>query len=250
MTITDVRPRADKHFTRTRRMWRSPRAFWASLAFIVVVIVVGLVVGLTGGSTTPVTTVTTAPAGPAPTDHDMTIPISAPAVSWVQWQGMALPESGTTYGPSQHLGPDAVAGFARTPRGSLLGIINATARSIFATDAGWPVVFASELAPGKGRDVLTGLRAAAHGSAGASDPNQMQVAGFHFIYWSPDLATISLATSQPSTGQLQAVTLTAIWQNNDWKLALQDTGAQSTTGGRIDTLDGYVIFVPGDGAHT
>jgi hypothetical protein len=249
MTITDVRPRADKHFTRTRHAWRSPRTWWASLAFIVVVLVVGLVVGLTGSNATPGVPLAPPPTVSTLTDHDMTIPISAPPVTWAQWQGMALPESGTAYGPSQHLGPDAVAGFARTPRGSLLGAINASARSIFATDAGWPVVFATELAPGKGRDVLTGLRAAAHGSVGASDPDQMQVAGFHFVFFSSDLATISLATSSPSTGQLQAVTLTVIWQNNDWKLALQDTGAQSDTGGRIDTLTGYVPFIPGDGAH-
>jgi hypothetical protein len=249
MTITDVRPRADKHFARTRRMWRSPRAFWVSLVLIVGAVVVGLVIGLTGNGTTPVTPLAPVPAGPALTDHDMSTPISPPAVTWVQWQGMALPDGGAAYGPSQHLGPDAVAGFARTPRGALLATINATARSIFASDAGWPIVFASELAPGKGRDVLTGLRAAATGVAGASDPDQMQVAGFHYVYWSPDLATISLATSSPSTGQLQAITLTAIWQSNDWKLALQDTGAQSTTGGRIDTLTGYTLFTPGDGAH-
>jgi hypothetical protein len=217
---------------------------WASLVLVAVLVVFGVVVGLTRGSgespTTPAPPLT-APAALL-LDRDQSIPTVAPKVSWTDFQGVALPENSAVYGPARYVG-DAAVGWAHTPRGSLLAMIHASTRSVFAAD--WQDVYANELADNKGRRVLTDLRSGYTGVAGASDPDQMQIAGFKFVFYSDDLATISIASSSPVNGTLQAVTMTVIWSGGDWRLTLLNTGAQAATGIPLNDLNGYVVFVPG-----
>jgi hypothetical protein len=223
-------------------MWRSPQALWFSLAFIITVIVVGLVVGLTSGSTPPMTV--TAPAGLALTDHDQSLPAVAPNVTWSDWQGASLPSGGTVYGPTGHDGPDAVTGFAHTPRGAVLAVANAAYRGFLGSDAGWRKAVVAEIAPGPGRDILIAKRSGCT-VCNAPGDGLLQLAGFKMTSYTPDLATVVLAFSSADTGLLQSTVYTAVWKDSDWRLLLQSDMTPGATTAPLTSMDGFVPFLPG-----
>jgi hypothetical protein len=162
--------------------------------------------------------------------------------------GASLPDGGRTYGPSTHDGPDAVTGWSASSRGALLAEINATYRGLLASDAGWRQSANDMLADNKGRALYMQSRAQ---YPKTDDPGSdiVQLAGFRFVFYSPrTLATIALALSDPTTGNLTSVTSTVIWESGTWKLVLRDDGTQGDVI-PLATLTDYVSFVPGDGAH-
>ena len=234
-------------FRRSRQTWanindeRWTKTAWVSLGLFAVVLVLGVVIGVRGvGGDTPTSTPTS-----TTTDTDQSIPTTAPAVVWVQWQGVALPDGGHTYGPTTHDGPDAVTGFARTPRGALLATVNYAYRAFLSTDAGWRQSVADSLASSPGSAVIYAKRKGCTTCDGPG-PNVLQLASFRFQTYNDNLATITLAFSSADTGLLQSTVYTAIWKDNDWKLVLGDDGQPGPIISPLLTQDGFVPFLPGD----
>ena len=69
-----------------------------------------------------------------------------------------------------------------------------------------------------------------------------QTAGFRFVAFTPDVASIQLVTRFPTSGSLQIVTVTVKWVDGDWRLELQPDGGSSPTAQRISDLDGFVVW--------
>ena len=69
-----------------------------------------------------------------------------------------------------------------------------------------------------------------------------QTAGFRFVAFTPDVASIQLVTRFPTSGNLQIVTVTVKWVDGDWRLELQPDGGSSPTAQRSSDLDGFVVW--------
>jgi hypothetical protein len=170
-------------------------------------------------------------------------------VIWSDWQGASLPSGGTVYGPAAHDGPDAVQGFARTPRGAVLAVANAAYRGFLGSDAGWRQAVADEIASGPGRDVLIAKRAGCT-MCNAPGDGLLQLAGFKMTSYTPDLATVVLAFSSADSGLLQSTVYTAVWRSDDWRLLLQFDMTPGATTAPLTSMDGFVPFYPGVGSST
>jgi hypothetical protein len=162
----------------------------------------------------------------------------APQVDWQLFAGVALPYS-TTAGPLQVDGP-VYSGYERSQTGALIAAVQIANRYLFTPGELWRQVGERQVLPGVGRDVFIRNRA----GAVADDPpgTYGQAAGFRFVAFTPDVASIQLVSRFPTTGNLQLVTVTVRWVDGDWRLQLQPDGGTSPTAQAVPDLDGFVVW--------
>lgn len=162
----------------------------------------------------------------------------APQVDWQLFAGVALPYSGTA-GPLQVDGP-VFSGYERSQTGALIAAVQIANRYLFTPGEQWRQVVERQVLPGVGREVFVGNRA----GVVADDPpgTYGQAAGFRFVAFTPDVASIQLVSRFPTTGNLQLVTVTVRWVERDWRLQLQPDGGTSPTAQAVDDLDGFVVW--------
>jgi hypothetical protein len=177
-------------------------------------------------------------------------------LQWTGYHGVRLPSSPVA-GPRDTAGGLA-SGFADTPLGALLAVVNIAVRA----NAQWgPGVFVPVI-----RGQVAGPDAAALLAAcQASYDQAAQAAGitggaplgpayateqaFRWVAWSPLAATIDLVTAGPGSGGLtvRAVTrVQAAWDGADWKVIAPPGGDWATAASPLASLAGYTIF-PGQG---
>lgn len=226
-----------------RRFWHSRASFIAAAVFVAIVTIVAAALLIVGGGDGNARPGTAQPLGgstvppPTPKDSDLSIPVIGPNVTWDTFGGIYVPDGGSTYGPMWRDGP-AVGGFARTPRGALLALVNASYRHMAAGDD-WRTVVRDEIAPGEGADNWTKMRSQLHG--GFTIPDPMQIVAFKFVMWTPDAAVINIAT-EGGDGSRQLTTGQVAWLGGDWKLVLQSDGSDTPTQTPLGSLDGFVLW--------
>ncbi len=162
----------------------------------------------------------------------------APQVDWQLFVGVALPYS-TTAGPLQVDGP-VYSGYERSQAGALIAAVQLGNRYLLTPGELWREVVERQVLPGVGREVFIRNRAGVE----ADDPpgTYGQAAGFRFVAFTPDVASIQLVTRFPTTGNLQLVTVTVHWVDGDWRLQLQPDGGTSPTAQAVPDLDGFVVW--------
>ena len=162
----------------------------------------------------------------------------APQVDWQLFAGVALPYSGTA-GPLQVDGP-VFSGYERSQTGALIAAVQIANRYLFTPGEQWRQVVERQVLPGVGREVFVGNRA----GVVADDPpgTYGQAAGFRFVAFTPDVASIQLVSRFPTSGNLQVVTVTVKWARGDWRLELQPDGGSSPTAQAVGDLDGFVVW--------
>jgi hypothetical protein len=162
----------------------------------------------------------------------------APQVDWQLFGGVALPYSATA-GPLQVDGP-VYSGYERSQTGALIAAVQIANRYLFTPGELWRQVVERQVLPGVGRQVFIRNRA----GAVADDPpgTYGQAAGFRFVAFTPDVASIQLVSRFPTTGNLQLVTVTVRWVDGDWRLQLQPDGGTSPTAQAVPDLDGFVVW--------
>jgi hypothetical protein len=162
----------------------------------------------------------------------------APQVDWQLFAGVALPYSATA-GPLQVDGP-VYSGYQRSQTGALIAAVQIANRYLFTPGEQWRQVVERQVLPGVGRQVFVRNRA----GAVADDPpgTYGQAAGFRFVAFTPDVASIQLVSRFPTTGNLQLVTVTVRWVDGDWRLQLQPDGGTSPTAQAVPDLDGFVVW--------
>lgn len=211
------------------------------LLLVVVCLVVVLLAGGRGGQPQSQAPAAKPPASePALSDDtDQKIPTAAPpGVSWAFFRGVALPES-RTYGPTRVHG-DVAAGYAHSPTGALLAAVNISIR--YGRAPNWRSVLEEQTAPGPGQQAWTAIRVQHPINADDPTPSNSygQIAGFHFVNYTPELATIQLVTQFADRGGAkQMTTLTVQWNGQDWLLALQPNGGASPTATEVTELDQF-----------
>jgi hypothetical protein len=228
-----------------------------------VVVVVGILVGAgavalsgrdsppAGPAAGPAASAAPAPAAPAPAAAPNPAPTPAPAapadagpllvapeVDWQLLAGVPLPYSQTA-GPLEVDGP-VYSGYARSQTGALIAAVQLGTRYLLTPGEGWREVLGRQVLPGLGRDVFARNRA----DVDAEDPpgSYGQPAGFRFVAYTPDVASIQLVSRFPTTGNLQVVTVTVHWAGGDWRLQLQPDGGSSPTAQAVADLDGFVVW--------
>lgn len=248
--------RCRETFTRRTDDLAGPRPGTIAAGAVAVVILLGAgAVALSGGSSpsagptagpvastraTPPATRPTAdvdPAAPAATVDEGPV-LTAPEVDWQLFVGVPLPYSKIA-GPTQVDGP-VYSGYERSQTGALIAAVQLGNRYLLTPGDGWREVLERQVLPGTGRDIFARLRATVE----ADDPpgTYGQSAGFRFVAFTPDVASIQLVTRFPMTGNLQVVTVTVKWAARDWRLELQPDGGSSPTAQAVADLDGFVVW--------
>jgi hypothetical protein len=175
--------------------------------------------------------------GSPPPALDQTVPVSAPkGITWVLFQGVALPSSRAA-GPTRVAGP-VYAGYAHTPVGALIASAQIGARHLIAPGNDWRQVVAQQIVPTVGREAFITARAAVT-TTDVAPGTYGQLAGFRFVTYSPDTAVIQFVT-RFRNGNLQVSTTTVRWVNGDWKQVLQLDGSESPTVQHVSSLAGFV----------
>ncbi|MGW3200120.1 hypothetical protein ACWDBD_37250 [Streptomyces sp. NPDC001118] len=231
------------------------RGFIASAAFLGLVVILGIVVIATsgsGGSDTPPaatgpgssTGAQTPPASsPAATgncgltDTNQTPPTSTPKdVTWQLVKGDAMPTSKSA-GPGKVDGPVAHC-YAHTPLGALIAASQIGDRIGLASNAEAREIFKEQAVPGPGveRDLKL-----LDGPEVGSGSNDGQMAGFQFVSYTPDTAVINLV-ARMNNGSYNVATFTMKWLDGDWKIQIQDNGADSSNVSQVTSTAGYVTW--------
>ena len=162
----------------------------------------------------------------------------APEVDWQLFAGVPLPYSRTA-GPLSVDGP-VCSGYERSQTGALIAAVQLGNRYLLTPGEGWREVVEQQVLPGAGRDVFARNRT----GVDADDPPGTfgQPAGFRFVAFTPDVASIQLVSRFPTSGNLQVVTVTVKWARGDWRLELQPDGGSSPTAQAVGDLDGFVVW--------
>jgi hypothetical protein len=234
-----------------------PRPGTIAAGLVAVVILLGAgAVALSGGGNSPSARPTAGPVASTPATPPAAAPaagvnpeataatadegplLTAPKVDWQLFAGVPLPYSKIA-GPTRVEGP-VYSGYERSQTGALIAAVQLGNRYLLTPGDGWREVLERQVLPGTGRDVFARGRATVE----ADDPpgTYGQPAGFRFVAFTPDVASIQLVTRFPMTGNLQVVTVTVKWAASDWRLELQPDGGSSPTAQAVADLDGFVVW--------
>lgn len=167
------------------------------------------------------------------TDTSQKMPTTTPKhITWVVWRKAALPKSKTA-GPLEINTSTGVTGcYADTPVGAVMAAVNISYRATLAAPD--TTIIDEQVADGPYKKKLRDL--AAEYQAPDTFP---QLAGFRFVSYSKQYATISIAIGNENG---YAVSQTQVaWQDGTWKMvATADDLDTSSSWQNVDDIDGYV----------
>ncbi len=215
--------------------WLRAAAIVAAIAIIVAIAIAARITNGRGHHTTATASTVTrtgssvavigTPKSCDPPAADQTVPsgVAPGGIRWETVRGIALPVSPTA-GPLVVEASGMKRCYARSPVGALLAVANLAWRPLTVAD---PVgaVEAYWLPGTKRAKEIQQLQ-----SPGGRDVNVSeltQIAGFQFVSFSPEMATISLARVS-SNGGYQMNALTVRWVDGDWRLDLENSSDQPT----------------------
>ncbi|GAA1881977.1 hypothetical protein [Streptantibioticus ferralitis] len=242
-----------------RSQFRRP-GFLAAIAFLALVVVLAVVVVVSSGggkSTKPVagpskadgqqtsggqSTATSSPGSTGNacglTDTSQTVPSATPPnIKWELFAGAAVP-SAPAAGPGKVNGYVASC-YAHTPLGALLAVSQIGQRLGVANNAQSAEILKQQAVPGPGLDHDLGVLSS--GAQVNDGTPEAQLAGFQFASYSGDTAVINLV-DKATDGSYSTATFTARWLGGDWKIQLQDNGADSSTVAQVNGLSGYAAW--------
>lgn len=232
-----------------RGPWGQP-GFLAAAGVIALLAILGVVVAVSGGGGESNESSRAAPPADQPATRAPTgvgdssacdlpagntsVPTSAlPDTRWELVGSMAAPNAPETHGPAR-----TVAGFrtcfAHTPTGALYAAVNLWAASTAAPAADVLSTLAADTpvrpeavrdARGQGADVRL------------DDEGTLQVAGFNFVSYDENNASINLAFRLENGGLLR-IPATVRWEDGDWKYVIPPGGDPGA--GQLKDLSGYV----------
>jgi len=176
------------------------------------------------------------PAGCSTTGSDQTIPTSPPSgVTWSLSAGFAVPSS-VADGPTLH-GPAGIGYcYSHTPLGALLAASN-LGRGTGTPQQVQDAVLNLSVVPNEYSAQVAKTPATPDDQSGAG----IQFAGFRIISYSPDQASITLATRVPGrTDTYPQLTVAMQWYAGDWRAVPQAGPALFVTVASAPSLAGFV----------
>jgi len=176
------------------------------------------------------------PAGCATTGTDQTIPTSPPTgVTWSLNAGFAVPSSAAD-GPTLHGAAGIAYCYSHTPLGALLAASN-LGRGTGTPQQVQDAVLNLSVVPNEYSAQVARTPATADDQSGAG----IQFAGFRIISYSPDQASITLATRVPGrTDTYPQLTVAMQWYAGDWRAVPQAGPALFVAVASAPSLAGFV----------
>lgn len=212
------------------------------IALAAIIAVVPMLLG--GGGPTPPPTAEPTASAPTVADADKSICglsgfetesnlTTAPNNQWELVGTMAAPIETEGAGPGVIEADGFRSCYSHTGEGSLFAAVNAVA---IGTDGQLRPRMPELVAEGPGKQALED---AINESVGGSDTSvRGQVAGFKLSY-STEQATVDLAINL-NDGRLVSLPLKMLWEDGDWKLALDAEGNLALGASALQSLGGYV----------
>ncbi|MUK01612.1 hypothetical protein GM708_06535 [Vibrio cholerae] len=158
---------------------------------------------------------------------------TAPQSNWELTGTMAVPSDPEQVGPGSATAEGTPFCFAATPAGALYAATNIFASLVYGDQMS---VFQQQVASGQARDEAI---AALEADGVASDPADpaFQVQGFQMQRYSPSAATVVLGF-EIENGSVGSITMPLLWEDGDWKLALEQSGPPEPR--QLNDLTGFI----------
>jgi hypothetical protein len=225
--------------TRTRNL--TVVAALAIIAGIVAAAVSG------GGPARPAAVPSPSSSSPAPAaGAPVTTPVTDVAgLRWVHDDGYLLPESAPA-GP-RHMSGGLASGFADTPLGALVAMINIAARTAweFGPAVFQPTIESQVTGPYADEMLSLDLDAYGTGATQVSGQSYARITGYQWAGYTPQDATADLVEVGPAgdgTTIYAAIQIQAQWLNGDWRIVAPVGGDWADSATQIGSLNGYLIF--------
>lgn len=187
------------------------------------------------------------PPGCHTTATDQTVPRSASQlpnnIEWHLVNGTAYPTSPTA-GPMLHDGA-ATFCYARNPVGALLAAWNIPQGVRSGVDAAQQMaqIAKHSLVPNKYARQLQRMVRSSSQQQASGESDEGQIAGYRFVSYTPQVATIALATQFVGhQGQYQVQVVTLRWHQGDWRYVIQKGPRLAGTVSYPDSLANFVPF--------
>lgn len=169
-------------------------------------------------------------------DGDQSVPETPPEVTWELTGTFVTPTSGAL-GPADHVVGVPVC-FAHSPSGAVVAAVSYLGATTDPNISRADLIKVRILMDENGQQL-------AETEEEATDPDaqgaKFQLAGFAVADATRDRTTVDLAirsSDGPEAGQVYALTLTLVWSDGDWKIAVPATGQPPTKA--IASLNGFV----------
>lgn len=237
----------DSHDSDGASTWTQPRFVIAALV-VALIAVFAAVLTVTGpadgnGETPPRAEATSSPAtARAASDSacglepgDQTIPVTPPPdTQWELVGTIAVPTAPNTIGPGD-VDEGLRSCFARSPMGALYAAVNFIASASDSDLRARAVRSLTASGPGRDRALQEAEGPQADSSGG------VQIAGFTFLNYGEDAATVDLAfrATPGNTTGLVHLPLSLRWEDGDWKVVVPDSGDLFPGLGPLPDLTGY-----------
>jgi len=189
-----------------------------------------------GGTAAPPADQEGRPAGCSTTGTEQTVPTSPPAgVTWTLNAGFAVPSSPAD-GPTLHGAAGVAYCYSHTPLGALLAASN-LGRGTGTPQEIQNAVLNLSVVPNEYSAQVANTPATADDQSGAG----IQFAGFRIISYSPDQASMTLATRVPGrTDTYPQLTVAMQWYAGDWRAVPQAGPALFVAVASAPSLAGFV----------
>jgi hypothetical protein len=189
-----------------------------------------------GGTAAPPAGQEGRPAGCSTTGTEQTVPTSPPAgVTWTLNAGFAVPSSPAD-GPTLHGAAGVAYCYSHTPLGALLAASN-LGRGTGTPQEIQNAVLNLSVVPNEYSAQVANTPATADDQSGAG----IQFAGFRIISYSPDQASMTLATRVPGrTDTYPQLTVAMQWYAGDWRAVPQAGPALFVAVASAPSLAGFV----------
>ncbi len=172
--------------------------------------------------------------------------LDLPGIHWTDYQGYQLPVSSQA-GPKDTSG-DLASGFADTPTGALLAVINIAARTAwqFGPAVFGPTIQDQVTGPYQAQMLSADQDAYATGAGQAANVVARSViAGYQWAGYTPGDATVDIAESGPAgdgSNVYVATQVEAQWLNGDWRVVAPPGGDWANSAVQIPSINGYLTF--------
>ncbi|MPY12275.1 hypothetical protein [Arthrobacter bussei] len=158
---------------------------------------------------------------------------AAPESNWELTGTMAVPSDPAQVGPGEATDSGTPYCFAATPTGALYAATNIFASLVYGDQMN---VFQQQVASGPERDeAIAALQANGVSSTPANPAFQVQ--GFQLQRYSTSAATVVLGFNIEN-GSVGSITMPLVWEDGDWKLALEQSGPPEPR--QLNDLTGFI----------
>ena len=158
---------------------------------------------------------------------------AAPKSNWELTGTRAVPSDPEQAGPAAITGSGTPYCFAPSPTGALYAATNIFASLVYGDQMD---VFQQQVAESPTRDEAIASLEAEGVASSTADPS-FQVQGFQLQRYSTSAATVVLGF-EIENGAVGSLTMPLIWEDGDWKLALEQSGPPEPR--QLNDLSGFI----------